>query len=68
MVPSASEDEDEDTGNDMWVRNLLYLLIYQDQKVVKSRGGWLTDQVISAAQMIMLQHLLSSQIALTVGF
>ena len=65
MVPSASEDEDEDTGNDMWVRNLLYLLIYQDQKVVKSRGGWLTDQVISAAQMIMLQ---SSQIALTVGF
>ena len=52
----------------MWVRNLLYLLVYQDQKVVKSRGGWLTDQVISAAQMIMLQHLLSSQIALTVGF
>ena len=68
MVPSASEDEDKDTGNDMWVRNLLYLLIYQDQKVVKSRGGWLADQVISAAQMIMLQHLLSSQIALTVGF
>ena len=68
MVPSASEDKDEDTGNDMWVRNLLYLLIYQDQKVVKSRGGWLTDQVIRAAQMIMLQHLLSSQIALTVGF
>ena len=65
VVPSASEDEDEDTGNDMWVRNLLYLLIYQDQKVVKSRGGWLTDQVISATQMIMLQ---SSQIALTVGF
>ena len=47
MVPSASEDEDEDTGNGMWVRNLLYLLMYQDQKVVKSRGGWLADQVIS---------------------
>ena len=39
----CQNDEGEDTGNDMWVRNLLYLLMYQDQKVVKSRGGWLTD-------------------------
>ena len=54
VVSSASEGED--TGHNMWVKNELYSLTHNDQKVVTSRSGWLTDEVISAAQMIMLQY------------
>ena len=44
LVPSASEDDD--TGHDMWVNNLLYSLTNQDRKIIVSH---------SAAQMLMLQ-------------
>jgi hypothetical protein len=54
LVSSASEGED--TGHNMWVTNPLYTLTHNDQKVVTSRSGWLTDAVISAAQMIMIQY------------
>ena len=54
LVSSASEGED--TGHNTWVTNPLYTLTHNDQKVVMFRSGWLTDTVISAAQMIMIQY------------
>ena len=54
LVPSTSEDDD--TGRDVWVNNLLYSLTHQDRKVIASHSGWLTDKVITAAQMLMLQY------------
>ena len=40
----------------MWVNNLLYSLTHQDRKIIASHSGWLTDKVITAAQMLMLQY------------
>ena len=54
LVPSASEDDD--TAHDVWVNNLLYSLTHQDRKIIASHSGWLTDKVITAAQMLMLQY------------
>ena len=51
-----SSSEEEDVGCGMWVKNVLYALTYDDQKVVVSPTGWLTDKVITAAQMLLLQH------------
>ena len=39
----------------MWVSNGAYALSCSDQKVVLSRRGWLNDNIISAAQMMLLQ-------------
>ena len=52
----SSFSEDEDVGCGMWVNNLLYPLTHDDQKVVVSPTGWLTDKVIATAQMLLLQH------------
>ena len=51
-----SSSEDEDAGSGLWVKNLLYALTYEDHKVVVSLTGWLTEEVITAAQMLLLQH------------
>ena len=51
-----SSSEDEDVGCGMWIKNLLYALTHDDQRVVVSPTGWLTDKVIAAAQMLLLQH------------
>ena len=51
-----SSSEDEDRGGEMWVRNVLYTLTHDDRKMVVSPTGWLTDSVVTAAQMLILQH------------
>ena len=51
LIPSSSEADD--TGHDVWVNNTL---THQDRKIIVSRSGWLTDKVITAAQMLMLQY------------
>ena len=53
VISSASEDENE--APDMWVNNGAYTLNGCDKEVVLSRRRWLTDKIISAAQMILLQ-------------
>ena len=40
-----SSSEDEDVGCGVWVKNLLYALTYDDQKVFVSPTGWLTGKV-----------------------
>ena len=39
-----------------WVVNCLYRLNAPDKTTVISDGGWLTDNVVVAAQLLMLQH------------
>ena len=53
VIYSASEDENEEP--EMWVNNGAYNLNCRDKEVVLSRRGWLTDKIICAAQMILLQ-------------
>ena len=54
VVSSASEAED--TEHNMWVKNHVYSLTHHDREVVASRTGWLNDNVIATAQMLMLQY------------
>ena len=53
VLPSASEEENE--APEMWVSNGAYNLCCRDRYVVLSRRGWLSDKIICAAQMILLQ-------------
>ena len=57
MLSSASEEEKE--APELWVSNGAYTLNCCDQKIVLSRRGsqrgWLSDKIISAGQMILLQ-------------
>ena len=55
MLSSASDEENE--APEMWVGNGAYNLSCRDRDrdVVLSRRGWLTDKIICAAQMLLLQ-------------
>ena len=39
----------------MWLNNGAYCLTRRDREVVLSQTGWLTDEIIYAAQMLLLQ-------------
>ena len=49
-IISVSEEESE--APEMWVA---YCLSHSDQEIVLSRRGWLTDKIIHAAQILLLQ-------------
>ena len=53
VISSSSEEENE--ALEMWVNNGAYTLSCRDREVVLSRRGWLTDKIICAAQMLLLQ-------------
>ena len=53
VISSASEEERE--VPDLWVNNGAYRLTNSDREVVLSPTGWLTDDIICAAQMLLLQ-------------
>ena len=55
VILSSSEDEDEGVGRGIWVKNELYSLTNDDREMVAS-PKWLTDKIITAAQMLILQH------------
>ena len=57
MVSSASEKENEVT--DLWVDNGAYCFSHTEHRIVCSQRGWLTDIIIGAAQMLVLQFYLS---------
>ena len=46
----------ESTGSVMWVKNALYSLTRASQSEVTSPTGWLSDEVITAAQLLLLQY------------
>ena len=53
VISSGSEEENE--AADVWVDNGAYRLTHRDREVVLSQTGWLTDEIICAAQMLLLQ-------------
>ena len=62
QIPVCSEDtdiisvsEEESEAPVMWVNNGAYCLSHSDQEIVLSRRGWLTDKIIHAAQILLLQ-------------
>ena len=62
QIPVCSEDtdiisvsEEEHEAPVMWVDNGAYCLSHSDQEIVLSRRGWLTDKIINAAQILLLQ-------------
>ena len=52
-ISSASEGESE--APETWVNNGAYILSRSDKDIILSPRGWLTDKIISAAQMLLLQ-------------
>ena len=53
VISSASEEEHE--APDLWENKGAYCLTHDDREVILSPTGWLTDKIICAAQMILLQ-------------
>ena len=53
VISSASEEENK--APDVWINNVAYTLNCCDKEIVLSRRGWLTDKIICAAQMPLLQ-------------
>jgi hypothetical protein len=53
VISLSSEEENE--ALELWVNNGAYTLSCRDREVVLSRRGWLTDKIICAAQMLLLQ-------------
>ena len=53
VISLGSEEVNE--AADVWVDNGAYRLTHRDQEVVLSQTGWLTDEIICAAQMLLLQ-------------
>ena len=51
----SSESEGESKVSELWVNNGAYQLTHHNREVVLSRRGWLTDDIICAAQMMLLQ-------------
>ena len=52
-ISSASEGESE--AQDLWVNCGAYTLSRSDERIILSPREWLTDNIVSAAQMLLLQ-------------
>ena len=55
VILSSSEDEDKGVGRGIWIKIELYSLTNDDREMFAS-PKWLTDNIITAAQMLILQH------------
>ena len=51
----SSESEEENQAPELWVNSGAYILSHRDREVVLSERGWLTDNIICAAQNLLLQ-------------
>ena len=56
LTITLSSSEDENIEGEVWVRNVLYSLTHKNQETILSPSGWLTDKVITAAQILIPQH------------
>ena len=57
IVVSSPEDEQE--KDEMWVTNPIYSLSFGARDLILSPEGWLTDEIITAAQKLMHQYFLN---------
>ena len=55
MCLQASASEEESEAPELWVNNGAYSLSRSDEGIILSPKRWLTDKIISAAQMLLLQ-------------
>ena len=56
-VIELTDDSDVmNTDSTVWVCNALYSLTNDDKEIILSPSGWLNDSIISASQLLMLQH------------
>ena len=53
VISSASEGESE--ASEVWVNNGAYTLSRSDEEIILSPTGWLTDNIVDAAQTVLLQ-------------
>ena len=51
-----SEGEAEQRATEVWVKNELFSLIWKHEKLVRFPNGWLIDEIIEAAQLLVLQE------------
>ena len=52
----SSGAEDGAMVRDVWINNYVYSLTHDERELIVCPTGWLTDKIIAAAQMLMLQH------------
>ena len=55
IVISSSAEEEEMVW-DVWINNYVYSVTHAERQLIVCSTGWLTDKIIAAAQMLMLQH------------
>ena len=55
-VHVISSSEDEEQGSEMCVANPVYSLSVCARELIMSTDGWLMDEIITAAQSLILQH------------
>ena len=55
IIVLSSVSQDESKAPEVWVRNAANTLNPWDKKLISSWRGWLTDKIISAAQVILLE-------------
>ena len=53
------DNKSEEEKQDMGIHNNLYSLSNNDVDTIQKPNGWLTDAVIAASQILLLQHFLS---------
>ena len=53
LISSASEGKSETL--ELWVNNTAYSLSHRDKEIIASPDEWLTDKIVNAGQMLLLQ-------------
>ena len=56
IVIDSQSDEEGKAEPEVWVTNDVFSLNREDEKLVTSPTGWLSDKIIEAAQMLVLQE------------
>ena len=61
VVDLTGDSEEPDDGcvsggDHVWLKNELYMLNDEERETIESPSGWLNDNIISAAQMLLLQQ------------
>ena len=51
-----SEGEAQQRAAEVWVKNELFSLSWEHEKLVRSPNGWLIDEIIEEAKLLVLQE------------
>ena len=56
VIPDENQEDDADANN-FWLKNDLYNLRFDDQKILRSPTVWLNDRIMDAAQKPICKEL-----------